>query len=113
MDKYGASASLLNGLAVSKMQQGLFEEAETHLQEALTKVAVTVLHIPFAVHPIELNNNNMLCYDVLCCVVFMSGGVGPRESGQPHLRGTTPAAPARSPHPLPQVRVKHDHGIVM
>jgi hypothetical protein len=38
MDKYGASTVLLNGLAVSKMQQGLFEEAESHLMEALTKV---------------------------------------------------------------------------
>jgi coatomer protein complex subunit epsilon len=26
---------LLNGLAVAKMQQGLFEEAETHLNDAL------------------------------------------------------------------------------
>ena len=39
IDKYGASSMLLNGLAVAKMQQGAFEEAETHLQEALTKVA--------------------------------------------------------------------------
>ena len=38
IDKYGSSATLLNGLAVSKMQQGLHEEAETHLHEALTKV---------------------------------------------------------------------------
>ena len=38
IDKYGSSPMLLNGLAVSKMHQGLFEEAETHLQEALTKV---------------------------------------------------------------------------
>lgn len=37
IDKYGASATLLNGLAVAKMQQGLFEEAEPHLLEALTK----------------------------------------------------------------------------
>ena len=40
IDKYGASATLLNGLAVSKMHQGQFEEAETNLQEALTKVTV-------------------------------------------------------------------------
>lgn len=37
IDKYGASASLLNGLAVAKMHQGQFEDAETSLQEALTK----------------------------------------------------------------------------
>jgi hypothetical protein len=30
---------LTTGLAVSKMHQGLWEEAETHLQQALTKVA--------------------------------------------------------------------------
>eukprot|EP01041_Mallomonas_annulata_P005927 gene5927-11959_t len=42
IDKYGASAMLLNGLAVSKMQQGQFEEAETHLQEALTKKSPTI-----------------------------------------------------------------------
>ena len=38
IDKYGGSAILLNGLAVSKMHQGAYEEAETALQEALTKV---------------------------------------------------------------------------
>jgi coatomer protein complex subunit epsilon len=38
MDKYGSSALLLNGLAVSKMHQGLYEEAEAHLLDALTKV---------------------------------------------------------------------------
>jgi coatomer protein complex subunit epsilon len=37
IDKYGGSALLLNGLSVAKMNQGQFEEAETHLQEALTK----------------------------------------------------------------------------
>mmetsp|Transcript_4254 Transcript_4254/g.5848 ORF Transcript_4254/g.5848 Transcript_4254/m.5848 type:complete len:298 (+) Transcript_4254:21-914(+) len=37
IDKYGASAALLNGLAVAKMQQGQFDEAEVNLQEALTK----------------------------------------------------------------------------
>jgi hypothetical protein len=42
IDKYGASATLLNGLAVSKMHQGLFEEAEASLQEALTKVLAVV-----------------------------------------------------------------------
>ena len=38
IDKFGGSSILLNGLAVSKMHQGLFEEAENTLQEALTKV---------------------------------------------------------------------------
>ena len=38
IDKHGSSATLLNGLAVSKMQQGQFEEAETHLQDAINKV---------------------------------------------------------------------------
>lgn len=38
IDKYGSSALLLNGLAAAKMQLGLFEEAEAHLLEALTKV---------------------------------------------------------------------------
>ena len=38
IDKYGGSPLLLNGLAVAKMQQGLFEEAETFLQQALLKV---------------------------------------------------------------------------
>jgi coatomer protein complex subunit epsilon len=36
-DKHGASALLLNGLAVSKMHQAAFEEAETLLQEAIGK----------------------------------------------------------------------------
>eukprot|EP00602_Paraphysomonas_sp_CaronLab_P006060 CAMPEP_0185018718 /NCGR_PEP_ID=MMETSP1103-20130426/1390_1 /TAXON_ID=36769 /ORGANISM="Paraphysomonas bandaiensis, Strain Caron Lab Isolate" /LENGTH=300 /DNA_ID=CAMNT_0027548655 /DNA_START=60 /DNA_END=962 /DNA_ORIENTATION=- len=36
-EKYGASVMLMTGLAVSKMHQGLFDEAETHLQEALNK----------------------------------------------------------------------------
>lgn len=36
-DKHGASALLLNGLAVSKMHQAAYEEAETLLQEALGK----------------------------------------------------------------------------
>lgn len=38
-DKHGASAMLLNGLAVSKMQQASFEEAESLLQEAMGKAA--------------------------------------------------------------------------
>ena len=38
VDKYGGSALLLNGLAVAKMHQGQYEEAESYLQEALTKV---------------------------------------------------------------------------
>lgn len=37
-EKYAPSVTLMNGLAVSKMHQGLFEEAETHLQQALNKV---------------------------------------------------------------------------
>lgn len=37
IDKYGATCTLLNGLAVSKMHQGLYEEAEANLQEALLK----------------------------------------------------------------------------
>jgi len=36
-DKHGASVLLLNGLAVSKMHQAAFEEAETLLQEAVGK----------------------------------------------------------------------------
>ena len=40
IDKYGSSALLLNGLAAAKMQLGLFEEAEAHLLEALTKVCI-------------------------------------------------------------------------
>lgn len=39
IDKYGASTTLLNSLAVAKMHLGAFEEAETTLQEALTKSA--------------------------------------------------------------------------
>jgi hypothetical protein len=38
MDKYGGSMLLLNGIAVAKMQLGLFEEAETTLQDSLSKV---------------------------------------------------------------------------
>jgi tetratricopeptide (TPR) repeat protein len=37
VDKYGGSSMLLNGLAVAKMHQEQYEEAETLLQEALTK----------------------------------------------------------------------------
>jgi len=37
IDKFGGSPLLLNGLAAGKMHQGAYEEAETHLQEALTK----------------------------------------------------------------------------
>ncbi len=39
VDKYGGSALLLNGLAVAKMHQGQYDEAESYLQEALTKVS--------------------------------------------------------------------------
>ena len=38
IDKYNGSALLLNGLAAAKMSLGQFDEAETTLQEALTKV---------------------------------------------------------------------------
>ncbi len=38
IDKYGGSPALLNGLAAAKMSAGQFEEAESALQEALTKV---------------------------------------------------------------------------
>jgi hypothetical protein len=38
IDKYNASAALLNGLAAAKMHAGQFEEAEGYLQDALTKV---------------------------------------------------------------------------
>lgn len=38
IDKYSATAMLLNGLAAAKMQLNQFEEAETSLQEALNKV---------------------------------------------------------------------------
>lgn len=37
IDKYGATLLLLNGIAVAKMQLGLFEEAETSLQDSLAK----------------------------------------------------------------------------
>ena len=38
IDKYGGSVSLLNGIAVSLMQAGNFQEADARLQEALNKV---------------------------------------------------------------------------
>jgi hypothetical protein len=38
VDKYGSSPLLLNGLAVCKMHQGQWDEAESALKEALTKV---------------------------------------------------------------------------
>lgn len=37
IDKYGGTLFLLNGIAVAKMQMGLFEEAESALQDSLTK----------------------------------------------------------------------------
>lgn len=37
VDKYGGSSLLLNGLAVAKLHQGQYDEAESLLQEALTK----------------------------------------------------------------------------
>jgi hypothetical protein len=43
IDKFGGSALLLNGLAVAKMHQGLFEEAEVVLLEALNKVTTIML----------------------------------------------------------------------
>jgi coatomer protein complex subunit epsilon len=45
MDKYGSSALLLNGLAVSKMHEGLYQEAEAHLLESLTKVCLEAVVI--------------------------------------------------------------------
>lgn len=39
IDKYGGSSLLLNGLALSKMHLGLFEEAETILNDALSKAS--------------------------------------------------------------------------
>lgn len=39
IEKYGASLLLLNGNAVAKMSAGQFQEAETHLQDALNKDA--------------------------------------------------------------------------
>lgn len=43
IDKYGSSPVLLNGLAVSKMHLAQWEEAETALKEAITKVRNDVL----------------------------------------------------------------------
>lgn len=37
VDKFGGSSLLLNGLAVAKLHQGQYDEAESLLQEALTK----------------------------------------------------------------------------
>jgi coatomer protein complex subunit epsilon len=37
IDKYGSSPMLLNGLAVSKMHQTQWDEAESALKEAITK----------------------------------------------------------------------------
>jgi len=39
VDKFGGSPLLLNGLAAARMHQGAFEEAETLLLEALTKMS--------------------------------------------------------------------------
>ena len=44
IDKYGGSASLLNGLAATKIQLGNYEEAEGNLQEV--RAVVTVLLLP-------------------------------------------------------------------
>jgi hypothetical protein len=38
IDKYGSFPQLLNGLAVAKMHQGQWDEAETALKEAIAKV---------------------------------------------------------------------------
>jgi hypothetical protein len=38
---------LLNGLAAAKMHSGQFEEAEGFLQEALTKVKILFIAMPF------------------------------------------------------------------
>lgn len=51
IEKYGASPVLLNGLAVSKMHLSQWEEAETSLKEAITKVC------------------RWLCEVVLCMIV--------------------------------------------
>jgi coatomer subunit epsilon len=39
IDKFGGSPLLLNGLAIAKMHQGQYAEAESSLQQALTKVS--------------------------------------------------------------------------
>ena len=38
IDKYGSFPPLLNGLAVAKMHQGQWDEAEAQLKEAIAKV---------------------------------------------------------------------------
>ena len=43
IDKFGGSPLLLNGLAIAKMHQGQYAEAETSLQQALTKVTYTLV----------------------------------------------------------------------
>ena len=43
IDKFGASPSLLNGLAVAKMHQGQWDEAEASLKESITKVSFFAL----------------------------------------------------------------------
>lgn len=97
IDKYGASAMLLNGLAVSKMQQGQFEEAETNLQEALTKVGrTTVLVCLFT------QSRDFLFLDVRFDL-FLSilGGLGSRHPRKPGVCGPAPAAPPRSHRQTP------------
>ena len=61
---------LQNSLAVAKMQQGLFEEAETHLNEALKHVRIYV-HAwlyPIAVFQITLRK----VFSSLCVVYLFS-----------------------------------------
>lgn len=53
IDKYGSSPSLLNGLAVAKMHQGQWEEAEAALKEAITKAPTD---------PDSLSNMITLCH---------------------------------------------------
>lgn len=45
IDKYGSFPQLLNGLAVAKMHQGQWDEAETALKEAISKVWYSVFTV--------------------------------------------------------------------
>ena len=50
IDKFGGSPLLLNGLAIAKMHQGQYAEAETSLQQALTKVKFALALTLFFTH---------------------------------------------------------------